>query len=113
MTPRAQKWPLPGLRGIHILHSAEEADTLRSVTQVVALVVYPVCCLFVTQVLLQLVLYSSVSTITDRGKRLYVQATMSYKEGDCRSKSGPSFLLSPSLLLHTTKSTMLWRWSCM
>ena len=55
------------LHGIHPLHSAEVADALRRVSQVVAFIVDAVGRLFATQVLLQLVLGSSVGSKTQRG----------------------------------------------
>lgn len=51
---------VPGLRCINSLHSPEVADALRSVAQVLAFLVNPEGCLFITQVLLQLVLGCSI-----------------------------------------------------
>lgn len=48
------------LRCINFLHAPEVAHALRSVSQVLAFIVNPVSCLFITQVLLQLMLCSSV-----------------------------------------------------
>ena len=60
------------LRGIHPLHSTEVADAVRRVSQVVAFIVDPVSRLLVTQVLLQLVLGSSVGS--KRQKETELQA---------------------------------------
>lgn len=49
-----------GLRCINSLHSPEVADALRSVAHVLAFLVNPEGCLFITQILLQLVLGCSI-----------------------------------------------------
>lgn len=59
---------MPNLRGIHPLHPTEVAGTVRRVPQMVAFIINPVRCLFVTQVLLQLVLGSSVGPTTHGGE---------------------------------------------
>lgn len=58
------------LRGIHPLHSTEVADAVRRVSQMVAFIVDPVSRLLVTQVLLQLMLGSSVGSKRQNGTEL-------------------------------------------
>lgn len=62
MTSKSSKGCASDLRRIDPLHSAEVADAFRCVSQMVAFIIDPVSCLFITQVLLQLVLGSSVSS---------------------------------------------------
>lgn len=69
MTWKSQRRHAPYSHGIHPLHSAEVADAVRRVSQVVAFVVDAASRLLVTQVLLQLVLGSSVGSKTQRGDR--------------------------------------------
>lgn len=86
------------LRRIDPLHSAKVADAFWCVPQVVAFIVDPVSCLFITQVLLQLVLGSSVGSVTQSEEmELQVWLTISYSP----SVLGPTHYCSPALSFFT------------